>query len=138
MKEMGEDCRTKSLFQVLRDVGHTYLVISTFFLGWNLISLDLLRDLLAFCSHIVGENSNVLWVGSTRRVGESAETDEGSNQSSPRATLMFNNKIWQEKCGLRVENNGRVVCQYMSETYQWISLTMLSKKTRIEVRFGIM
>jgi hypothetical protein len=32
---------------------HTYLVIYTIFLGWNLLPLDLLWDLLAFSSHLV-------------------------------------------------------------------------------------
>lgn len=35
-------------------VSHTYLVISAFLLGRNLLLLDFLRDLLAFCSHFVG------------------------------------------------------------------------------------
>lgn len=59
---------------------HTYLVIYTIFLGWDLLPFDLLWDLLAFSSHLVGKKKkrNVLGLG-IRRVGESAwDTDEGS------------------------------------------------------------
>jgi hypothetical protein len=82
---------------VHRDVGHTYLVISTFFLGWNLIRLDLLRNLLAFGSHFVEKFKCV--VGWEVLEGESAKSDEGSNQSSPRATLMLLNKFDKENEG---------------------------------------
>lgn len=40
-------------------VSHTYLVISAFLLGRNLLLLDFLRDLLAFCSHFVGNYCGV-------------------------------------------------------------------------------
>lgn len=57
---------------------YTYLVIYTIFLGWNLLPLDLLWDLLAFSSHFV-EKKKCVGVGGIRRVGESAgDTDEGS------------------------------------------------------------
>jgi hypothetical protein len=41
------------------NLDYTYLVIYTIFLGWNLLPLDLLWNLLAFSSHLV-EKRNVL------------------------------------------------------------------------------
>jgi hypothetical protein len=41
-------------------VNHTYLIISAFLLGRNLLLLDFLRDLLAFRSHFVGNYCGVV------------------------------------------------------------------------------
>lgn len=60
---------------------YTYLVIYTIFLGWDLLPLNLLWDLLAFGSHLVKKKrkKEMCWGWGIRRVGESAgDTDEGS------------------------------------------------------------
>lgn len=61
---------------------YTYLVIYTILLGWDLLPLDLLWDLLAFSSHLFEKKKKkkkCVGVGSIRRVGESAgDTNEGS------------------------------------------------------------
>lgn len=53
---------------------HTYLVIYTIFLGWDLLPFDLLWDLLAFSSHLVGKKKKEMcwgWVfeGSVKAPG---------------------------------------------------------------------
>jgi hypothetical protein len=56
-------------------VSQTYLVISAFLLGRNLLLLDFLRDLLAFCSHFVG---NYCGVGNSRRVESAGNSMRGA------------------------------------------------------------
>jgi hypothetical protein len=74
----------------------TYLVICTIFLGWNLLPLDLLWDLLAFSSHLICQKKKKsVGVGVIRRVGESAgDTDEGSKSELSAKGLIFARQIW--------------------------------------------